>query len=183
MATALSPHFTLAELNPHHNALTSAELANLRQLAALLERLRAAVGVPLTVDSGHRTPAQNRVAGGVATSAHLTGKAADVVPVGLSRAEAARRVKAAAKGGQLGPFGELIVYPSTTGHVHITLPLGGAQDGQVLERLAEGGYRELFRVAITKLTNAARAVGSSPAALALLVLAALAFFSTWRERA
>lgn len=170
MATALTAHFTLEELNPHGNALSSAELANLRQLAALLERVRAAVGVPLRVSSGHRTPAQNKAAGGVATSEHLTGAAADVVPVGLSRSAAAERLRAAAAAGQLGAFGQLILYPYTTGHVHVSLADGHA-DGQVLEKLVEGGYRELIAAAVDQVRSAVRA---HPSVLLLFIGALVA---------
>lgn len=43
-----------------------------------LDRIRAAVGFPLIVSSGYRTPAHNAKVGGVAGSAHVHGKAADI---------------------------------------------------------------------------------------------------------
>lgn len=182
MATMLAPHFSLEELNPHGNPLSASELANLRALAQLLERMRAAVGVPFTVDSGHRTAAQNRAAGGVATSEHLTGAAADVVPVGLSRADASRRIQAAARAGAFGAFGQIIVYPYTTGHVHVSLA-DGRNDGQVLVKLAEGGYRELFRVAVDAMKGAALKAASHPSALLVLLALAAVFILTRGEKA
>lgn len=45
---------------------------------AVLDPLREAWGKPITVTSGYRCPALNRAVGGVATSQHLKGEAADI---------------------------------------------------------------------------------------------------------
>jgi uncharacterized protein YcbK (DUF882 family) len=45
----------------------------------MLERVRAHLGAPVTVTSGYRGPALNRAVGGVPTSDHLAGCAADIV--------------------------------------------------------------------------------------------------------
>lgn len=47
-------------------------------LVQALERLRAAVGRPLVVVSGHRCARWNRKVGGIKTSQHLIGRAADI---------------------------------------------------------------------------------------------------------
>ncbi|WP_294600179.1 D-Ala-D-Ala carboxypeptidase family metallohydrolase [uncultured Rikenella sp.] len=44
----------------------------------LLDPIRAAWGAPVTVNSGYRSPALNAAVGGVATSQHLRGEAADL---------------------------------------------------------------------------------------------------------
>jgi hypothetical protein len=44
----------------------------------LLDPIRAAWGAPITVNSGYRCPALNRAVGGVSTSQHLKGEAADI---------------------------------------------------------------------------------------------------------
>lgn len=49
-------------------------------LAAVFERLRAAVGEPLLVHSAYRTPAYNRRIGGARLSQHLEGRALDLSP-------------------------------------------------------------------------------------------------------
>lgn len=53
-----------------------------RNIAALvdnvLDPLREAWGKPITVTSGYRNPEVNRLAGGVSTSLHLSGCAADI---------------------------------------------------------------------------------------------------------
>ena len=44
----------------------------------VLEPLRQHVGKPIRISSGYRCPALNKAVGGVATSQHLTGEAADI---------------------------------------------------------------------------------------------------------
>ena len=44
----------------------------------VLDPLREAWGKPITVNSGYRSPALNRLVRGVSTSQHLTGEAADI---------------------------------------------------------------------------------------------------------
>lgn len=47
-------------------------------LVRRLDRIREAVGFPLIVSSGYRTPAHNAAVGGVANSAHVAGLAVDL---------------------------------------------------------------------------------------------------------
>jgi len=49
------------------------------QLAENLEVVRAHFGAPVTINSAYRSPVYNRQIGGVPTSQHLGGKAADIV--------------------------------------------------------------------------------------------------------
>lgn len=44
----------------------------------ILDPLRAAYGMPISISSGYRCPALNKAVGGSATSAHLIGYAADL---------------------------------------------------------------------------------------------------------
>jgi zinc D-Ala-D-Ala carboxypeptidase len=83
----LSPHFTLAELT----ASTVARARNLDNtpppelvprlvlLAEMLERVRSTLGVPVIVTSGYRSPPVNRAVGGVTSSDHTQGHAADII--------------------------------------------------------------------------------------------------------
>lgn len=87
----LSPHFTLDELTKSLEGMANEpdveQGANLVRLCDLaLEPARALAGVPLRVGigGGFRCPLLNRTVGGEATSAHLDGRAADLVPVGIS---------------------------------------------------------------------------------------------------
>lgn len=82
----LSEHFTVDELMRSHAAVENGldnrpgetELLALTQLAEnLLEPLRKCLGAPIVITSGFRSPAVNRLVGGVATSQHTKGEAAD----------------------------------------------------------------------------------------------------------
>jgi len=82
----LTEHFDLVEFASKDGApFTEEALANLADLAALLERLRDAVAeeigrtAPLIIVSGYRSPAHNAKVGGVPNSYHTKGMAADVV--------------------------------------------------------------------------------------------------------
>ena len=98
----LSPHFTLAEFTRSDKAIelgepnqpTRAHLSNLQRLAAGLEKVRAICGDrPVTITSGYRNPKVNKVVGGVPTSAHALGHAADFRVSGLSPMAAARLIR------------------------------------------------------------------------------------------
>jgi hypothetical protein len=83
----LSPHFTLAELTASNKARalgldnTPAPelLPRLILLAEMLERIRSTLNVPITVTSGYRSPQVNRAVGGVTSSDHIQGHAADIL--------------------------------------------------------------------------------------------------------
>lgn len=85
--TRLSPHFTLAELTRSStaerlrldNTPPPDVLRALQSTADMLERVRATLGVPVIVTSGYRSPAVNAAVGGVTSSDHLAGQAADIV--------------------------------------------------------------------------------------------------------
>jgi hypothetical protein len=100
-AMQLTPNFSLEELTVSDtarrrrisNAPTPAHLRNLRRTAALLEEIRALFGVPLQVTSGYRNPQVNALVGGVPTSAHALGLAADFHVKGLDDLSAAKRIR------------------------------------------------------------------------------------------
>lgn len=83
----LSQHFTLAELVASSTAMRlrldntppESVIASLRTTAEMLERIRATLGVPVMVTSGYRSPAVNKAVGGVTSSDHTMGQAADFV--------------------------------------------------------------------------------------------------------
>lgn len=83
----LSKHFKLSEFT--RSATASAKkidntpslevVSNLQQLCIhVLEPLREHFNCPITISSGYRCPALNTAVGGVATSQHMTGEAADI---------------------------------------------------------------------------------------------------------
>ena len=55
-----------------------ARLRMQRLIEQLLDPIRAAWGSPITVNSGYRSPALNSAVGGVPTSQHVKGEAADI---------------------------------------------------------------------------------------------------------
>ena len=83
----LTKHFTLAELTASGKARSlgldntpAPELVpRLLRTAEMLERIRATLGVPVIVTSGYRAPAVNKAVGGVTSSDHMQGHAADIV--------------------------------------------------------------------------------------------------------
>jgi zinc D-Ala-D-Ala carboxypeptidase len=99
----LSEHFSLEELTASEIALRRGlnntpypkQVENLRRLCeTVLEPVRALLGVPLHINSGFRSAAVNYAVGGAANSAHLEGRAADWVPVGMELEEAFKRLLA-----------------------------------------------------------------------------------------
>jgi uncharacterized protein YcbK (DUF882 family) len=82
----VSAHFSRWEFDcPHCGALEGPA----GELLQVLERLRAHSGRPLVVVSGYRCPEYNARVGGIRSSQHLHGRAADVAR-GLFRASTAR---------------------------------------------------------------------------------------------
>ena len=93
----LSEHFTLEELTFSqfasrrgiNNDPSLAIIAALTDLCTtLLEPARALFDQPFHVDSGYRSDALNAAVGGSATSEHMLGHAADVIPQGVTLQQA-----------------------------------------------------------------------------------------------
>ena len=85
----MSKNFTLAEFVKSEtarklgidNTPPTEVIAHLGELVfSLLQPIRDAWGAPIIVTSGYRCPALNKAVGGVETSSHLTGYAADIRP-------------------------------------------------------------------------------------------------------
>ena len=101
----LSPNFDLARLTHSDTARERgianqpepAHLPHLRLLAAALEELQGMLGAPLVITSAYRSPALNAAVGGVPTSRHALGLAADLVCPGYGTPlEVARAIAASA---------------------------------------------------------------------------------------
>lgn len=76
-------HFTFAEMTKTAQKLPNAprnweQITNLCFLTEFLERVREKFGKPIRVNCAFRSPEVNSAVGGVATSAHLEGLAADI---------------------------------------------------------------------------------------------------------
>ncbi len=94
----LSEHFTLAEMcktsakTQDGNIPSHVHIENLKRLCGWLEMLRSEWNKrygegddPIIINSGYRSPAVNKAVGGVATSNHLTGCAADIRVSGIEQ--------------------------------------------------------------------------------------------------
>lgn len=105
------------------NVITSFEVRDsiLALTENVLQPLRDAWGEPLKVNSGYRCKALNAAVGGVHTSQHVKGEAADIA--------AGDPVKLARLAVKLGlPFDQMILYPT---FVHFSHRLNGEQRGQI----------------------------------------------------
>ena len=98
----LSPNFTLAEFTRSDTAIRygidnspdSLAVANLRRLCVLiLEPLREALGRPIRITSGYRSPRVNQIIGGAKNSAHVFGLAADIEIEGMSPLQVCQEIK------------------------------------------------------------------------------------------
>jgi len=80
----LSEHFSLGELTktkhvtPDGNIPSGVVVENLKRLCPWLEELRLRCKAPIVINSGYRSPAVNKLAGGAGNSNHLTGCAVDI---------------------------------------------------------------------------------------------------------
>ena len=79
----LGKYFTLSEMTVTNTGLVNSpskiEINKLKMLVEnILDPLRELYGKPITVNSGYRSPLVNKKVGGVATSEHVKGQAADI---------------------------------------------------------------------------------------------------------
>ena len=107
------------------------QMSNLRALCInVLDKVREKYGHPITVSSGFRSPALNAAVGGVSTSQHLTGCAADLVPADSSGT--VDDIFHAAL--QVGGYDQLIIEQNKKGSrwVHVSYRPNAKQRGQIL---------------------------------------------------
>lgn len=88
---------------------------NIQELAKNLEVIRAAVGRPLKINSGYRSPAWNKKVGGVSGSQHQKGRAADLVSSGVTPSQLHAIIldliiKGKIKEGGVGKYGTFVHY-------------------------------------------------------------------------
>lgn len=72
----VSAHFRLSEFRPKSSSYKGVRVHP--ELVELLEKIRAAAGCPIRITSAYRPPAYNQSVGGVPTSFHQDGVAADI---------------------------------------------------------------------------------------------------------
>ena len=74
---------------------------NIQKLANQLQIIRNKVNVPVKINSGYRSPGHNTKIGGVKTSQHLLGKAADIVIDGYTPDEVADLIEELIENGDI----------------------------------------------------------------------------------
>lgn len=106
------------------NCINEAEIRdNIKALVEdILQPLRDAWGGPLFINSGYRCPDLNKAVGGVATSQHCKGQAADVeVTDPYALAKLAKKMNL--------DYDQMVLYPS---FVHFSYKREGENRGEVL---------------------------------------------------
>jgi uncharacterized protein YcbK (DUF882 family) len=121
----LSKNFTLEELIASPTATElgidnkpgERETASLRNLCEqVLQPLRDRLGKSIAINSGYRCPALNKAVGGVDTSQHVKGEAADIRVDGIQARELFNHVRDSGM-----EFDQLILYPT---FVHVSFSKG-----------------------------------------------------------
>jgi len=135
----LTAHFSLEELVASQtadrrgidNRPPPGVVAYLRMVAIILERVRDLLAVPILVSSGYRSPELNTAIGGVPTSVHCLGLAADfTAPAYGPPYDVARRIAASPIIADL----DQLIYEHTW--VHVGLPRPGVMPRQQSMTLA-----------------------------------------------
>lgn len=115
------------------NTITSVDVRDsIKELVdTVIQPLRDAWGKPLAINSGYRCPEVNKAVGGVPTSQHSRGEAADVCPFGRNgHGDIGTVRQLAITARDLGlPFDQMILYPS---FLHLSHKLQGKQRGEIL---------------------------------------------------
>lgn len=138
----LSANFDLSEMTVSQSAARlglsnkpgAAETNNLKRLCQdVLQPLRDYLKKPVLISSGYRSPAVNRAVGGASTSAHMTGRAADIHVPGLTTAQLVNKIHG------LGlPIDQVIDEFGSWVHVGIA-PDGSRPRGEYLAARNHGG--------------------------------------------
>lgn len=115
------------------NYITSFKVRNAVRALVLevLQPLRSQWGAPLKINSGYRCEELNRLVGGVPTSQHVKGEAADI------KADNPYRLASLAKRMNL-PYDQMILYPT---FVHFSHKLEGEQRREILYNKSYTGRR------------------------------------------
>jgi zinc D-Ala-D-Ala carboxypeptidase len=135
--TPLSANFTLEELtrseaadrNGWDNTPDEQEMANLKRLAELLQRVKMVVGgKPVMVNSGFRSKLVNDAVGSKDTSQHRLGCAADIRVPGMTP----RGVVEACIAGRIG-FDQIILEYSSWTHISVpNTPEAAPRDSKLI---------------------------------------------------
>lgn len=129
-------YFTISELLRSDTAIAArmwngasaeAERNMVSLVENILDPLRRAWGRPITVTSGYRSPALNRMVGGVETSQHCKGEAADITALNPEDNRALARLAV-----ELGLHFDQLINEKGWAWVHISYKASGANRRQLL---------------------------------------------------
>lgn len=167
MPRAFAPNFPDSEPGMNLQGAPLAVVTAAAETSWLLQAVRDQVKVPLDVTSLYRTPERNAALPGASdTSQHMDGTAADFVPVGISLYTFAVRFLEAERAGKIPLYGQLIFYPFTSQHVHISLPTRTSRRAKLIKTREGTGF-------VSFSLQALRAGVASVATIAVVVLAGL----------
>ena len=119
------------------------QLANLRVLWITLSRVPELLACPIDLSSVYRCPALNKLVGGAVASAHLDGRAADLVPEGIDLSAAFESLRDSDL-----PYDQLIIEQTRAGArwIHLGIaPIDQPPRRQALSASGDPGamtYRE-----------------------------------------
>lgn len=113
----LTKNFNLSEFNKHNFALNETILRNIQALANNLQVLRDEVKKPIKITSGYRSPEHNAKVGGVKSSRHITGEAADFKIAGMTPKQVAAVIEKLIAAGKM-EEGGLGTYSTWTHYDH-----------------------------------------------------------------
>lgn len=112
------PNFPLSEFHCHDGTKVPASmLADCNHLAWQLQALRDDLGKPVTVSSGYRTVAWNKLKKGKPASLHLTARAADLEVKGMTGKQIRARIEKLIAAGKM-EQGGLGTYENTPSMAH-----------------------------------------------------------------
>ena len=110
----LTKNFSKNEFDSKDGAEMPGEvLERVKRLASYLQVIRDHLGVPITVNSGYRSPEHNKTIGGSDGSKHMEGIAADIVVEGHTPHSVFAAIEALTDQGKL-PHGGMKAYSTFT---------------------------------------------------------------------
>ncbi|MFJ4066413.1 D-Ala-D-Ala carboxypeptidase family metallohydrolase [Pseudomonas sp. NPDC089996] len=120
----ITPHFTLTEMITSQtaaregldNAPSPEVISNLRLLCQVLEQVRGLFERPIIINSGYRSAAVNARVGGVRSSQHTLGLAADFTVIGVDNRDVVQRVSESVV-----PFDQLILEFDSWVHLSVAV--------------------------------------------------------------
>ncbi len=165
---SFAPHFPLSEFVERSDVIPSdAQIGYAARLSQILEVLRAALGnTPLVITSWIRSDSETQ---------HREGSAVDFrPPQELSQREIYYRVVGAMNEAGLS-LGQVIFYPFSDYHVHVSLPTGAARNAVLYADAAEKVYAPVTSDSLAKFPTVARVTPQSRHIVLAIAAGALAF--------